>query len=99
MRLKGHGLNSKVEDGDGEVNTRIIHGAQDVIKAEEDLFYSATKTIDSCMTNTRPSLAIALPQIRIAFVNAKKRGIKSRVHYGNNQRKPILLQGTDRACR
>jgi signal transduction histidine kinase len=60
------------------VNTRIIHGAQDVIKAEEDLFSSATKTIDSCMNYTRPSLAIALPQIRTAFVNAKKRGIKLR---------------------
>jgi two-component system, OmpR family, sensor histidine kinase VicK len=76
--LKGHRLNSKGKGGEGEVNTRIIHGAQDVIKAEEDLFYSAIKTIDSCMTYTRPSLAIALPQIRIAFVNAKKRGIKLR---------------------
>jgi two-component system sensor histidine kinase VicK len=80
VRLKGHRLNSKVEGGaeKSKVNTNIIHGAQDVIKAEENLFYSANKTIDSCMTNTRPSLAIALPQIRIAFVNAKKRGIKLR---------------------
>jgi two-component system sensor histidine kinase VicK len=78
VRLKGQRLNSKGKGGEGEVNTRIIHGAQDVIKAEEDLFYSATKTIDSCMTYTRPPLAIALPQIRIAFVNAKKRGIKLR---------------------
>jgi two-component system sensor histidine kinase VicK len=78
VRLKGQRLNSKGKGGEGEVNTRIIHGAQDVIKAEEALFYSATKTIDSCMTYTRPSLAIALPQIRIAFVNAKKRGIKLR---------------------
>jgi two-component system sensor histidine kinase VicK len=78
VRLKGQRLNSKGKGGEGEVNTRIIHGAQDVIKAEEALFYSAIKTIDSCMTYTRPSLAIALPQIRIAFVNAKKRGIKLR---------------------
>jgi two-component system, OmpR family, sensor histidine kinase VicK len=78
VRLKGQRLNSKGKGEEGEVNTHIIHGAQDVIKAEEALFYSATKTIDSCMTYTRPSLAIALPQIRIAFVNAKKRGIKLR---------------------
>jgi signal transduction histidine kinase len=78
--LNGHELDRKVEDGEvrNKVNTRIIHGAQQVIKAEEDLFYSATKSIDSCMNYTRPSLAIALPQIRSAFVTAKKRGIKLR---------------------
>lgn len=76
MLLKGQGVGSKVEGGG--LNTRIIYGAQDVIKAEEDIFYSATKSIDSCMTYTRPPLAISLPQIRTAFVDAKKRGIKLR---------------------
>lgn len=74
MFLKGTKANSAVEG----INTRVIYGTDSVISAEADLFFKAKKRVDSCMALSRPPLAISLPQIKKAFLDAKGRGVKLR---------------------
>lgn len=74
MFLKGTKANSAVEG----INTRVIYGTDSVISAEADLFFKAEKRVDSCMALSRPPLAISLPQIKKAFLDAKGRGVKLR---------------------
>jgi two-component system sensor histidine kinase VicK len=72
--LKGRKANSEVQG----FNTRVVYGTESVINAEADLFYKAKKRVDSCMAFSRPPLAISLPQIRKAFLDAHERGVKLR---------------------
>jgi len=58
--------------------TRIIFGKSNAINTELEIFKKANKQIDTCMTYTRPSLAISIKQIRDAFLSAKRRGVKLR---------------------
>jgi signal transduction histidine kinase len=58
--------------------TRVIYGTEKVINAEADLFYKAKKGVDSCMAFSRPTLAISLPQIKKAFLDAQERGLRLR---------------------
>lgn len=74
MLLKGSEANSTVQG----INTRVIYGSESVINAEANLFYKAKKRVDSCMALSRPPLAISLPQIKKAFLDAKGRGVKLR---------------------
>jgi len=72
--LKGDEMSSKAE----VISTRVVYGIQNVLDTETDLFYRARERIDTCMNYTRPPLAITLPQIMTAFLDAKKRGVKLR---------------------
>ena len=74
LPLKGDEMNIKAE----EATTRVIYGMQNVLEAETGLFQRAKDRIDTCMNYTRPPLAISLPQITTAFLDAKKRGVKLR---------------------
>src|SRR5919199_4067705 len=58
--------------------TEVLNGEQNVIKSELQLFSNSKIKIDTCMNYTRPPLAITIEPIRGAFVDAKKRSIKSR---------------------
>ena len=58
--------------------TRVIFGKSNAIDTELEMFKKANKRIDTCMTYTRPSLAISIKQIRDAFLSAKRRGVKLR---------------------
>ena len=58
--------------------TRIIFGKSNAINTELEIFKKANKQIDTCMTYTRPSLAISIKQIRDAFLSAKRRGVRLR---------------------
>ena len=58
--------------------TRVILGKRSAIDTEIRIFSRATKTIDTCMTYTRPSLAVSLKPIKNAFLAARKKGIKLR---------------------
>lgn len=58
--------------------TRVILGKRSAIDTEIRIFNRATKTIDTCMTYTRPSLAISLKPIKNAFLAARKKGVKLR---------------------
>lgn len=58
--------------------TRIIFGKGNAINTEVSIFHKAATRIDTCMTYTRPSLAVSLRSIKGAFLAAKRRGIKLR---------------------
>ena len=58
--------------------TRIIFGKGNAINTEVGIFHKAATSIDTCMTYTRPSLAVSLKPIKDAFLAAKRRGIKLR---------------------
>jgi two-component system sensor histidine kinase VicK len=58
--------------------TRAIFGRRNAIDTEIGIFHRASKSIDTCMTYTRPSLAVSLKPIKDAFLAAKRRGIRLR---------------------
>ena len=60
------------------LTTRIIFGKGKAINTEVGIFHNAATSIDTCMTYTRPSLAVSLKPIKDAFLAAKRRGIKLR---------------------
>ena len=59
-------------------STRIIFGKRNAINTELSIFKQASKSIDTCMTYTRPSLAVSIKPIKDAFLSAKRRGVRLR---------------------
>lgn len=57
---------------------RVILGKRNAIDTELGIFKKASNTIDTCMTYTRPSLAVSIKQIKDAFLSAKSRGVRLR---------------------
>jgi two-component system, OmpR family, sensor histidine kinase VicK len=75
--------------------TQVIFGKQNVIDTETGIFYRASKRIDTCMSYTRPSLALSLKPIKKAFLDAKRRGVKLRyiteiTHHNSEYCKELL---------
>jgi signal transduction histidine kinase len=58
--------------------TEVIYGAKRVIDKEIALFSKTKSKIDTCMSHTRPTLAIGLGPIKNAFIDAKNRGVHLR---------------------
>ena len=58
--------------------TRIIFGKDEAISTELGILKRANGHIDTCMTHSRPSLAVSIKKIKDAFLSAKKRGVKLR---------------------
>ena len=58
--------------------TDVVHGVDNVVNTVSQFMYNAEYKIDACMDQTRPSLAIEINQLRDAFLDAKKRGVKIR---------------------
>lgn len=58
--------------------TQVIFGKTNAINTELGIFKRANRRIDTCMTYTRPSLAVSIKQIRDAFLSAKRRGVRLR---------------------
>jgi len=58
--------------------TRVIFGKRNIIDTEIGIFNRASKSIDTCMTYTRPSLAVSLRPIKDAFLAAKRKGVRLR---------------------
>jgi two-component system sensor histidine kinase VicK len=58
--------------------TRFIFGKRNIIDTEIGIFNRASKSIDTCMTYTRPSLAVSLRAIKDAFLAAKRKGVRLR---------------------
>ncbi len=56
----------------------MLYGIDTVIKAELHFFSNSKEKIDTCMNYTGRHLAIEIPKIRKAFIDAKARGIKVR---------------------
>jgi two-component system sensor histidine kinase VicK len=58
--------------------TEVVHGIDNVVNTISELICNAKYKIDACMDQTRPNLAIEINQLRDAFFDAKKSGIKIR---------------------
>ena len=56
----------------------MYYGGETAINLVLHFLSETNKTIDACVDNTRPSLAIDILVLRKAFVDAKKRGVKLR---------------------
>jgi signal transduction histidine kinase len=55
-----------------------LHGEQNVVNTVLQFTSKAKSRIDACVDYTRPSLAVEIEQLKKAFLNAKRRGVKSR---------------------
>jgi two-component system sensor histidine kinase VicK len=75
--------------------TQVIFGKTNAISTELGIFKRANKRIDTCMTYTRPSLAVSIKQIRDAFLSAKRRGVRLRyiteINHQNFEECKVLL--------
>jgi two-component system, OmpR family, sensor histidine kinase VicK len=61
-----------------EEDTRVFYGVETVINTVLGFLYETNNTIDACVDYTRPSLAIDILELKEAFINTKKRGVKLR---------------------
>jgi len=62
----------------GNEMTDVVYGIDNVISTKLRFFSNSRKRIDTCMSYTLPRLVITLDPIRIAFNNAKNRGVNVR---------------------
>lgn len=80
-------------------STRIIFGKRNAINTELSIFRQASKNIDTCMTYTRPSLAVSIKPIKDAFLSAKRRGVRLRyiteINHENMEDCKVLLDIVD----
>ena len=58
--------------------TQVLHGEQNVISTVLQFTSKAKSRIDACVDYTRPSLTIEIEELRKAFLDAKRRGIRLR---------------------
>ena len=56
----------------------LVYGEENVVNEELRSFSSSKIRIDTCMDNSRPSLAIGIEAIKDSFIDAKKRGVELR---------------------
>jgi two-component system, OmpR family, sensor histidine kinase VicK len=58
--------------------TEVLRGGQNVVNTVLQFTSKARSRIDACVDYTRPSLAVEIEQLKKAFLDAKKRGVKLR---------------------
>ncbi len=58
--------------------TEVLHGEQSVVNTVLQFTLKAKNTIYACVDYTRPSLAVEIEELRKAFLDAKRRGVKLR---------------------
>jgi two-component system, OmpR family, sensor histidine kinase VicK len=58
--------------------TEILHGEQNVVNTVLQFTSRAKSRIDACVDYTRPSLAVQIEELRKAFLNARRRGVRLR---------------------
>jgi two-component system sensor histidine kinase VicK len=73
--LIAHIPSSVPEDAE---RTEVYYGAENVIDLELRFFLKTKRRIDTCMSPTRPSLAVGIESIKKSFVDARNRGVKLR---------------------
>ena len=56
--------------------TEVLHGEQNVVNTVLQFASRAKSRIDACVDYTRPSLAVEIEQLRKAFFDARRRGVK-----------------------
>ncbi len=58
--------------------TEVFYGEEAVMDRVSNFLHETDYIVDACVDYTRPSLAINIPVLRKAFLNAKKRGVRLR---------------------
>jgi two-component system sensor histidine kinase VicK len=58
--------------------TEVFYGEEAVMDRVLNFLHETDYIVDACVDYTRPSLAINIPTLRKAFLNAKKRGVRLR---------------------
>src|ERR671930_2325212 len=58
--------------------TRILEGDQNVVNAILQFVSNTKSRIDACVDYSRPSLTVEIEQLKKAFIDAKRRGVKLR---------------------
>jgi signal transduction histidine kinase len=58
--------------------TEVLHGEQNVVNTVLQFTSKAKSRIDACMDYTRPALAVEVEQLREAFLDAKRTGVRLR---------------------
>jgi two-component system, OmpR family, sensor histidine kinase VicK len=56
--------------------TEVLHGEQNVVNTVLQFTSKAKNRIDACVDYTRPSLAVEIEELRKAFLDAKRRGVR-----------------------
>src|SRR5689334_1215899 len=64
--------------GSSPERNELVYGEENVIGKELRFLSSTKKRIDTCMDNSRPSLATGIEPIKNSFLDAKRRGVKLR---------------------
>ena len=62
----------------GSERNEIVYGEENVVNEELRFFSNSKNRIDTCMDNSRPSLAIGIESIKKSFLDAKRRGVELR---------------------
>ena len=70
--------NSDNSYANGVKNTRVLQGPEKVIDIALQFTSHAENKIDACIDHTRPALIVELRELKKAFRDVKKRGIKLR---------------------
>ena len=65
-------------NANGVKNTRVLQGPEKVIDIALQFTSHAENKIDACIDHTRPALIVELRELKKAFRDVKKRGIKLR---------------------
>ena len=58
--------------------TEVLHGKQNVVNTVLQFAAKAKNRIDAYVDYTRPSLAVEIEELRKAFLDAKRRGVRLR---------------------
>jgi len=58
--------------------TKVLHSPEKVIDTALQFASNAKNKIDACVDHTRPSLILEIKELKKAFHDAKKRGVKLR---------------------
>ena len=70
--------NSDNSYANGVKNTRVLQGPEKVIDIALQFTSNTENKIDACINHTRPALIVELRELKKAFRDVKKRGIKLR---------------------
>ena len=72
------GNNSGDNYADSVKKTKVLHGPEKVIDIALQFTSNVENKIDACVDHTRPSLIVEIRELKKAFGDAKKRGVKLR---------------------
>jgi two-component system, OmpR family, sensor histidine kinase VicK len=70
--------NSGNNYGNSVKNTKVLQGPEKVIDIALQFTSNAENKIDACVDHTRPSLIVGIRELKKAFRDVKKRGVKLR---------------------